>query len=286
MELLLNQHPALGTAWWVEAEVTMSQRADIANRVVEHLSQFETRYSRFLPDSLVSQLNTTGEITNPDPEFLAILTYGQSLYDCTFGHFNFLVGNVLVARGYGQSGSQHTTNVLADPRSHLTIMSHKVSLTAGSVDLGGFGKGYVIDELAAVLHELGVEHFLINGGGDLYGTSDPDGRPITIHLEHPTIAETYLGTTTIFHQGFAASSPYKRTWKKDEIEHHHIVGTTAAASFITASDARTADAFATAFLLATETEIAAMREAEQLGSARYYPEIEELTTHNFPFAVI
>lgn len=283
MEILLDKHPALGTAWWVEAVVPEVRREDIARHLIAHLSRFEQRYSRFLPDSLVSRLNTTRELKGPDPEFLEILLYGQSLYTRTFGHFNFLVGNVLLARGYGTIGNKGDPGEIANPQTHLTLSTEKVTLTAGSVDFGGFGKGYVIDELAALLRHLGVEHFLINGGGDLYGTSEPDGTPITIHLEHPTIADTYLGTTTIYNQGFAASSPFKRTWKDGDQTHNHIVGTTTAATFIIAPTARAADAFATACLLASPDEIASMSVNENLGAAHFFPETQEFSAHNFPF---
>lgn len=88
------------------------------------------------------------------------------------------------------------------------------------------------------------------GGGDMYGTSD-QGQPITIYLEHPTIPHTYLGTTNIFNQGFAASSPHKRRWKTTTGVATHIVSTHAIrdASFVIAPTAMTADILATCSLM-------------------------------------
>lgn len=288
MEVILDRHPALGTSWWIEAAVSAEDIGKLSSLVTNHLSNFESRYSRFRTDSLVSQLNTERELKNPDQDSLAIISYGQSLFARTHEHFNFLVGDILTTRGYGQSRPGIITDdtVLANPLTDLLVTPDLITLKNGSVDFGGFGKGYVIDELAQLLKDSGVEYFIINGGGDIYGTSEPDGQPITIHLEHPTAPNTYLGTTSLFNQGFAASSPYKRTWDKGGQTNTHIVGNTKAATFVLAPTARDADAFATAFLLASEDEIAAMHSSEQLGSARYYPKTGEFTAHNFPFVTL
>lgn len=285
MQIILDRHEALGTVWWVEADVSKELGSKLAGLIASHLGNFEGRYSRFKVDSLVSQLNGARELTDPDPDLLAIMSYGQSLYKRTGGHFNFLVGDILTARGYGQgrADTDAADTILPNPLVDLTISPEIITLRRGSVDLGGFGKGYVIDELAEILASHSVQHFLINGGGDLYGTTEMDGSPIKVHLEHPTKEGLFIGATNLSYRGFAASSPYKRIWKKNGHEHNHIVGTTTATTFVLSSRASDADAFATACLLATEEEIVTYYSRESLGIARFFKDTGDFIAHNFPF---
>ncbi len=284
MELVLDQHAALGTAWWVEANLTSTHdREQIHDALIAHLNRFEMRYSRFRTDSLIGRLNQERVLAVPDEELQSLLSFGQSLFSRTYGTFNFLLGDVLTARGYGQilSNNHHVdtrSDQFPNPTTDLVISPEKIILKNGSVDLGGFGKGYVIDELAALLRGYDVTDFLINGGGDLYGTHD-HGEPLTIYLEHPTAAHTYLGSITLHNQGFAASSPYKRVWKQGEVEHTHIVGATECATFMVAQTAALADGFATAALLLPEADLLTCAHATNLAFARYQPTTNTLTQH-------
>ncbi len=291
MEFILHQHAALGTSWWVEGNLSPHHKhTEIHDALVAHLKNFERRYSRFCSDSLICRLNHERILMAPDAELQAILTFGQSLYTRTIGTFNFLLGDVLTDRGYGQprTGSHtHETNneQLPNPSTDIIITTEKITVHQGSVDLGGFGKGYVIDELAALLQNHGVTDFLINGGGDLYGTSD-HGTPLTVYLEHPTMPDTYLGRVELHHQGFAASSPYRRVWKQGGIEHTHIVGITEFATYVVAKSAAIADAFATAALLLPEEDLMMCAQADLDGFARYEPRTSMLTQHQLSLDIL
>jgi thiamine biosynthesis lipoprotein len=271
--------------WWIEATLPKAINASaLTNRISSHLNRFEARYSRFRADSLIGRLNNARALEHPDPELIELLSFGQSLYQRTNGIFNILVGDVLARRGYGEraitglGGVTTDDTSLPNPLTDLIITPQHITLSAGSVDIGGFGKGYVIDELATLLADAGVEHFLINGGGDLYGTSD-NGSPISIYLEHPTEPTTYLGTTTLDHEGFAASSPYKRVWTHHHETHNHFVGSHARASFVKTSRTALADAFATAVAIMDEAAVAHTANQEKFWYACYDPASQSLS-HN------
>ena len=286
MAYLIDSLPALGTAWWVEVFSPLSvERAEEITKVLhDTITTFEARYSRFRADSLVAMLNATGILKSPDKETASLLQYGRSLYTRTSGHFNLLVGGVLSARGYTllpHSAKFVELTILPDPTTDLIIADDEIRLLNGQVDLGGFGKGYLVDVLANLLQEYEVKDFLINGGGDIYGTSD-NSQPLTIYLEHPTVAGSFIGTTTLQNEGFAASSPYKRRWKQGEVERNHIVGDVPdCATFVKAKKAVDADAFATAGLLFSEEELHKALQTENITVARYFPTTTRLDRYNF-----
>jgi FAD:protein FMN transferase len=282
---------ALGTQWWIELFETIneSELEAIEHRLKLISSTFENTYSRFREDSLIGILNRRRTIEHSTTECLDILKYGTHLYIRSGGVFNILTGHIQEARGYNASYSftltQDDSLIACNPATHLHLSETKISVDCGNIDLGGYGKGWLIDTLATDLKEHGFVHFLINGGGDMFGTSLPDGRPIPIYLEHPTNSKKYLVETTLFNQGFAASSPFKRQWKSNDKTYTHIVGTTdipETATFVKATTATDADAFATVAILWPKDSLPSLAETERLAIAYFDPATAEFwQTTNF-----
>ncbi len=264
MSTLLPEIKALGTVWWIEifSEISTAKKQVVYDDLLLFIANFENKYSRFKPDSLITKLNTNGSLENPDQMTIDMFHKGQELFIKTNGLFNFLIGEILENRGYDANYSftiKETVNKKINALENLVISPNLITLKSGRVDLGGFGKGYLIDLLTERLkntHQL--NYFLTNGGGDMYATSDK-GTPITIYLEHPTNPETYIGTTTLLDQGFAASSPHKRQWIVNSKKYNHIVSAENEikidGTFIKAKTAYEADAFATTVLMLDPVEI-------------------------------
>jgi len=269
---------ALGTTWWIELfeELPIERRTVILDDCTALVHQFENNYSRFKSDSLISQLNQDRTLTEPSAELRTLLTYGKNMYMRTNTHFNMLTGHIQEANGYDANYSftmSDTATESSNPITDLLIAKDEITLTTNSkVDIGGFGKGFLIDLLQKRLEtEHGQKYFLINGGGDLYVTSNLD-KPIKLHMEHPTTPKTSLGTVELKDQAFASSSPYKRAWKAGDGTQSHIIGETKLASYIIAESAADADVFATAALLMTQPELEQLAKAETFRFHIFNPE--------------
>lgn len=282
---------AIGTQFWIEIfdEVHEHEHTSIKDRCVLICSGFNLKYSRFLSDSDISVLNRERRLENPSAELVALLSYGKQLYVRSETTFNILTGHIVEARGYDASYSFVPTEDLdtlsmGNPVTDLMIDEHEIVISCGNVDLGGYGKGWLIDLIAKDFLEHNIRHFLINGGGDMYGTSD-NGEPITIYLEHPLEDNAYLAETTLLNQGFAASSPFKRQWKVGDITHTHIVTkgeVPQLATFAKAASATDADAFATVCLLLPEDQLPVIAAREDCAFARFNPATNQLwQTRNF-----
>lgn len=280
----------LGTSWWVEIfdELPAEKLQSVYDDLQFFISEFDNKYSRFKPESIISNLNTTRRLQNPDPETIALLKYGIMLYHNTNEVFNFLVGERLEANGYDALYSftpKDRSVTTPDPTDAISIAPKRIILSLGQVDIGGYGKGYLIDKVAERLkkkHHL--EHFLINGGGDMYGTSEIDGRPIVVYLEHPTEPSTYLEETTILNEGFAASSTQKRRFENAGKVYTHIVDTKTGESslnttgvFIKAPTAALADAWATTLLISAPENHTSALEAASIDYAIFNPTESSLT---------
>lgn len=277
---------AIGTHFWIEIfdEVTYTELEATKSRLEFLSSKFNEEYSRFRADSRISILNRERKLKNPSAECRELLAYGKQLYLRGQGTFNILTGHILEARGYNADYSFKATDgaeapPTCNPLTDLTISESEITLTCGNIDLGGYGKGWLIDKLANNLNAHGVEHFLVNGGGDMYATSDAEGEGISIYLEHPTEVGKYLVETKLLNQGFAASSPFKRRWKSGDKTYHHVVAITDVpeiATFVKATTATDADAFATVAMLVPEAALPALSQTESLAIARFDPQTNQL----------
>lgn len=283
--MISDTFEAIGTKWWIEIfdDVEEETGTVAIGDCARLAAEFNVAYSRFREDSEISKLNREREFINPSHEYRTLLNYGKNLYLRSNGHFNLLVGHVLEARGYDKEYS-FTPDPAAklpvcDPITDLIITDTKITLECGNVDLGGYGKGYLVDLMADLLqkhHQL--KYFLINGGGDMYATSDR-GTPIKIYLEHPTLPGKYIEETTLLNQGFAASSPFKRQWRHENKTYTHIVSKDTIepkASFVKAATATEADAFGTVALLMNTEQVVTLAKHEQLAIARFDPTTNQI----------
>lgn len=248
--------PALGTHWWLEIwdNVSHQQSLAVRSQILDVVTQFEAKYSRFAPHSIISQLNRQRTLVLDD-ESLELLRYGVALFQRSGGIFNILVGHILEARGYDHNYSltdsgSHTL-AAGNPSQDIVFEGNRVHLKHGNIDIGGYGKGWLIDTLYAHLQRLEIQQLLINGGGDMYVTHQHN-QPVDIYLEDPIRTGKIVGTIALKNRAFAASSPHKRAWATPQPhgKQNHIVSGQAVKDvvYLTAASAVEADAFATTLL--------------------------------------
>lgn len=245
----------LGTTWYVEV-FTDNDVTALSHDLRVMLETFEQHYSRFLPESVLSRLNQGESITNPSEEFIELLSIATDWYERTDGVFNPFTAHVQVAQGYDASYTFTKVAEIPAVGSPTDLrVGDTITLAHSQLDFGGFGKGYLLDKLAAELKANGFEEFIINGGGDIYATHC-QGGPIEVHLEHPTEPNLYIGNIALHNQALGASSAFKRQWPGQTTAtsvSHLITQQSPGASFVIAPTALEADIFATLLCLDHKT---------------------------------
>ena len=92
-------------------------------------------------------------------------------------------------------------------------------------DLGGIAKGYIADRVKEHLLGLGVEHAVIDLGGNviLIG-GKPDGSPFTIGVKDP-LGENgeLLETVESIDESLVSSGIYERWFEHEGRRYHHIL---------------------------------------------------------------
>lgn len=93
------------------------------------------------------------------------------------------------------------------------------------IDLGGIAKGYSADSVAEVLRENGVEHAIINLGGNILTMgSKTTGEPWKIGIQNPdTSRGEYIGIIGVEDKTVVTSGIYERFFEQDGKKYHHIL---------------------------------------------------------------
>lgn len=254
---------------------------DLAVRCLDLVEEIESLWSRFIPTSDISRLNSAdGQPTVVDDKTLTLLHHMIAAHQATDGAYNPTRLPLQIAAGDTQSLINDRSTTLAPD---ATVYSHlsgiqifhdgKVSLPRGmTLDAGGIGKGLAADFILQFALEQGAQAACINLGGDMaINTGDSIGWDVEILS--PLDADVILDTVRISVGGVATSSLFARQRNSAGIASHlftdssahdtqHTVGATVIANSAAWSEAWTKYAIlsnpAQAIDTLTNTGLAAM----------------------------
>ena len=216
--------------------------SELLDDLVLAVAGLEARWSRFLPDSEVAQLNNSaGAPVIVSQATAALLDRARTAHRLTNGWFDALMLRELIDAGYSESfelvGSFGGGRVF-DAATGLALDDHRPSLADADIDVeiglvqlpvgssfdpGGIGKGCAADELAAMALDNGAAWVVADLGGDIRvaGQQLPFGE-FQVDVAHPhggTICS--LG---IVDGGVATSGTSRRHWPgPDGTERHHLL---------------------------------------------------------------
>ncbi|MDO8552825.1 MAG: FAD:protein FMN transferase [bacterium] len=211
----------IGTSWCILVDGE-PLRQDAKERVLDFIRIFNARFSRFLDNSEVTAYREAGAGEYAiSEEFALLLARAEQLRRLTGGMYDPAVGGLLEHAGYGKTYCLTERPGLAKfvlPKWHIS--GSKLAIDGPVVfDLGGMGKGYCIDRVSRILEDFGYRHYLVDGGGDMYGTSKLEGVPWEVALEYPGKPDMAAGIVKLRNEGLAVSDIFRRRWKG----WHHIV---------------------------------------------------------------
>jgi len=162
-----------------------------------------------------------------------------------------LVGALLEDAGYDANYSLQPKPLRPTPSwgeslsyNFPTIMTKNHAL----LDFGAAGKGYLVDIVAAIIQDAGIDSFSINAGGDIVNYNAPPELAV-IGLEHPSNDDEIVGLAKVTTGSLCGSAVNRRRWGA----YHHIMNpiteqptTSMLATWVVADTGLLADALATA----------------------------------------
>jgi thiamine biosynthesis lipoprotein len=98
------------------------------------------------------------------------------------------------------------------------------------LDLGGIGKGYSIDRATQALRDRGIEHAIVNLGGDLYALGEsPEGGAWRVGIKSPDDEREVARTLEVSNRAVATSGDYERFFRYRGTRYHHLMDPATAA---------------------------------------------------------
>ncbi|HID37305.1 MAG TPA: FAD:protein FMN transferase, partial [Ghiorsea sp.] len=158
---------------------------------------------------------------------LTIQQDSQGAFDPTLGKLNQL----WAFSGESPPNKPPTLAAIQDALAQTGIESLQYSEHKGwmkkinglMLDFGAIAKGYAIDRGIQVLKQYGVQHAIINAGGDMRILGDHGGKPWRIAIRHPR-SEKPLGWVEIENDtSIVTSGDYERFYLYEGKRYHHIL---------------------------------------------------------------
>lgn len=202
---------------------------------LQWVADFESRYSRFLPDSLISRINQNAGINwvEIDPETARIFAL------CDEGHFLtrgvFDPTSLPLIQLWNWKANPPVIPSDAEISAALKLVGwRKVQRSPGriflpergmSLDLGGIGKEYAVDRVAHLAVQHGIGSAMIDFGQDVFALGTPhDGRPAWhVGLEDPKQPGKCWAGVVIKNQAVATSGDYFRRFEINGKRYGHIL---------------------------------------------------------------
>ncbi len=191
--------------------------ADIA---IADINRLEARYSRYRKDSFLSEINRiaaqAGSIS-VDEESAGLLNYAATCYQQSDGLFDITSGILRQAWDF-KSGKLPADNIIQELLqkvgwTKLNWQPPNISFTIPGmeIDFGGVVKEYAVDRAATLCKQAGINHGIINLGGDIKIIGPhADGRPWQVGIRHPRDKNAVLQTIPLYTGALASSGDYER----------------------------------------------------------------------------
>jgi FAD:protein FMN transferase len=273
---------AIGAPWRITTSVAIA--ASVREKIAARIEEFDSVYSRFRADSLVTRIAGGAGTWRFPADAAPLFSLYRTLYNATEGAMSPLVGARLENLGYDADYTLRPRAEAVDVPlwDDLVHWDGTSLVTTGPVlvDVGAAGKGYLVDLVAAVLEDAGVDEYLIDASGDL---AHRGATPVRVGLEHPLDPTKAIGVCELSNAALCASAPGRRSWG-DGL--HHILDattglptTTVAATWALARTGLEADGLATALFFAAAPALSASNTFEYV---RMFPDSRIEYSRAFP----
>lgn len=204
----------------------------VVAEVEAEVQRLEKKYSRYLPDSLTSQINAaagSGALAI-DEETAGLLGFAQTLWQQSGGLFDLTAGVLRRAWNFksGQLPAQSSLDGLLPcvgwDRVEWDRDCIRLPLPGMEIDFGGCVKEYASDSAAAVLVRNGIGRGLVDLAGDMAAVGAGSiAEPWPIGISHPRQSGAAIAHISLSEGGLASSGDYARCLLIDGRRYGHIL---------------------------------------------------------------
>ena len=207
---------------------------DFQNDLVRWVAGFEARYSRFIPESIISRINAAAGSSwvELDTETDRLFTLCQELYFFTCGTFD--PTTLPLIRLWNWKSEPAVFPEAAAVKAAMELVGwRKLQRRPGAIflpragmglDLGGIGKEYAVDQVTQMALPRGIENILVDFGQDLRVHGQPPEKGAWhIGLEDPKNPGKCWAGVAVTDHAVASSGDYLRGFTSQGRRYGHIL---------------------------------------------------------------
>jgi len=235
----------------------------IAFEEIERLTSVMSRYDASTP---VAQLNRDGFLREAPPELCFVIKKSMHYHQISNKLFDITVKPLLDLL---VKSCKDPKNVLPHEEDitellelvdaeHISLNGKTIAFKKDGMEitLDGIAKGFIVDKAVERLMLEGINHGLVNAGGDIRTIGGKgNNRPWKIAIQDPLKKKDYPDIVTITNRSIATSGNYEVFFDQDKVFHHIVNPKTGLSPLINASvsvqapTAMEADALSTAVFI-------------------------------------
>jgi len=201
--------------------------------VVAEMRRTDELMSTYKPESQLSAVNAHAfeRPVQVDPEIVDVVARSFDFSRMSNGAFDVTyasVGYLYDYRAHQRPSEQQVAAALPGvdyrqveiDRARNTIRFLKQGVR---IDLGGIAKGYAVDRSIEILRRLGIEHAMVNAGGDTRLLGDRRGKPWIVGIRDPRNEGRMVTRLPLEDEAISTSGDYERYFEEDGVRYHHIL---------------------------------------------------------------
>lgn len=227
-----NTRPMMGTTVTVTVlDPSRDKAAEAVQRALDTMQAATPLLDRHQSSTPLGELNASGRLKEVPPELAAVLyqagyfySVSQRAFDPSILPLLNLTKNAFASNDAPPSAAElrRTQGLVGFDR--VTLGPDGVALRDGmQLTLDGVAKGYIIDQAANSLQQMGVRYALINAGGDIRAMAGkgPD-EAWEVGIKDPRGEKPFIQTLSLTNGALATSGNYENYFDSQKI-HHHII---------------------------------------------------------------
>lgn len=240
--------------------------------IFKEIQRLEQKFSLYLAQSEINQLNKTKVLKKPDSDWLSLCQTIDSVHSITKGYFDPSVQSLWNFHTKREPKAHLATYVSEIGWAHISHSKSEIRILRPScqLTLNGIAQGFITDKATDILKNEGFNNALIELGESKALGEHPEKRPFKIALQTPEDRNSISAPTVeLSNQALATSSTFGSYLKPAE-KQGHILNPKTGKSLDTpktisviAKSAASADALSTGLLLLKTNEIESIKKTHR-----------------------
>jgi len=224
-----------GTTFHMTYEDRMDE--DLSVAVDSLFKAFDLIFSEYIPNSMVSRINSNDSTVILDDMFIEVLNKSLQINTETNGAMDLTVGPLVNAWGFGAEKKAIIDSVVIDSllqyvgMQKIRLEGRKLikELPGIRIDVNSIAQGYSVDVIYRFFDRLGIKNFMIEIGGEVrVKGKNPKGELWRIGIDKPDIGNNQAGETlqTIIllnNKAVTTSGNYRKYFEENGRKYSHII---------------------------------------------------------------